>query len=68
MNSLDPYMREVFPKAPMVAYKRPRNIREFLIRAKLPPPNQIRENRRLFGMKNAKRIASFVHMFKRAKR
>ena len=52
----------------MVAYNRPTNIREYIIIAKLPPPNQIGENRRLFGMKKCKIIASSAHMFKREKR
>ena len=32
-----------------------RNIREYLIRAKLPPPNQIRQKRRLLCMKKCKK-------------
>ena len=33
----DPRLKEVFPKPPLVAYKRPKNIRDTLIRSKVPP-------------------------------
>ena len=31
----NPHMQETFPKPPMVAYKRPKNIRDFIIKAKV---------------------------------
>ncbi len=34
----DPRLKEVFPKPPMVAYRRPPSLREKLIRAKVPQP------------------------------
>ena len=40
MTSLDPYLKAVFPEAPITAYRRPTNIKEYLIRAKHPPKNQ----------------------------
>ena len=55
MTSLDPYLKEVYPQAPIVAYKRPKNIREYLIRAKLPPPNPTRPSRQSKGMKKCKK-------------
>ena len=33
----NPQMAEIFPKPPLVAYSRPQNIKDKLIRAKLPP-------------------------------
>ena len=33
----DPRLKEVFPAPPLVAYKRPQNIKEKLIRSKVPP-------------------------------
>ena len=54
MTALDPYLNEVYPEAPLVAYRRPKNIREFLIRAKLPPRNQNRPKRNLKGVKKCK--------------
>ena len=54
MTSLDPYLKEVYPEVPMVAYRRPKNIREYLIRAKLPPKNRSHPSRQLKGMKKCK--------------
>ena len=34
----DPHMAEVFPLPPLVAYRRPPNLKDKLIRAKVPPP------------------------------
>ena len=49
----DPYLKEVFPLPPIVAYRRPANIRDKLIRAKIPPENS-RPSRRLPGMRKCK--------------
>ena len=42
MGLFDPYLKQVFPEPPIIAYKRPKNKIEYLIRAKLPPPNDMR--------------------------
>ena len=64
--TIDPYMKEVFPEAPIIAYKRPSNLREHIIRAKLPPPKQIRPARSFKGMKKCqKKPARFVHIKKK---
>ena len=34
----NPHMKSIFPKPPLVAFKRPQNIRDKLIRARVPPP------------------------------
>ena len=39
MVSQDFYLSQVFPSAPIVAFKRPRNIREILIKARVPTIN-----------------------------
>ena len=49
--TLDPYLKEVFPLPPLVAYKRPENIRDKLIRSKVPPIRNMRENRKQPGCK-----------------
>ena len=36
MVNQDQYLSKVFPEPPMVAYKRPKNIRDMIIRAKIP--------------------------------
>ena len=47
--TLDPWLQEVFPEPPMVAFRRPTNLREKLICAKLPPTG--RPKRKVKGMK-----------------
>ena len=54
MTSLDPHLKEVYPEAPLLAYRRPKNIREYLIKAKLPPPGQSRPFRQIKGMQKCK--------------
>ena len=51
MISLDPYLKETFPDPPLVAYKRVKNIRNYVIRSKVPEPNQTRTRRKINGMK-----------------
>ena len=46
----NPQMEKVFPLPPLIAYKRPPNIRDKLIRAKLPPPPPTRPKRTVPGM------------------
>ena len=36
MTGQDPHLRDVFPEPPMVAYKRQTNIRDRIIKAKIP--------------------------------
>ena len=35
----DPYLKELFPDPPMVAYGRAKNLKEKLVRARVPPPS-----------------------------
>ena len=51
MTRMDPHLKEVFPKPPMIAYKRQRNIRDFTVRAKVSSPKRQYEKRILHGMK-----------------
>ena len=46
----DQYLAECFPEPPLTAFKRQRNIRDILIRAKVPPPPDLRQKRELKGM------------------
>ena len=50
MTGQDPHLRDVFPEPPMVAYKRQRNIRDKIIKAKIPVKNT-RTQRTIPGMK-----------------
>ena len=49
----DPYMAEVYPEPPLVAHSRPQNIRDKLIRAKLP--SKARKKRVIPGMHKCKK-------------
>ena len=51
----DPHLKEVFPKPPLVSYRRQKNIRETLIRAKVPPRPK-REQRKRHGMNKCKKV------------
>ena len=50
MSGQDPYLQEVFPEPPLVAYKRQTNIRDKVIKTRIPISNP-REHRGLPGMK-----------------
>ena len=54
MTSLDPYLKVVYPEVPIEAYRRPKNLRKYLIRAKLSPTNCSFPSRQLKGMKKCK--------------
>ena len=47
----DPHLAEVFPLPPLIAYKRPANIRDKLIRSKIPTKTSGRPKREVPGMK-----------------
>ena len=50
MVKTDPHLAETFPLPPITAYRRPANLRNKLIRSKIPQ-EQTREKRNLPGMK-----------------
>ena len=58
MKVLDPRMAEVFPEPPMVAYRRQKNIKDFLIRSKVPPKPQYQPKRNKQGMKKCGKSCS----------
>ena len=62
--SQDPYLAEIFPLPPLVAYKRPPNIKDILIRAKIPDSPPPREKRKIVGMKKCSKcpICPFVQV------
>ena len=51
MKVQDPRMEEIFPKPPIVGYKRQKNIKDYLIRSKVPPIQSNKPNRQSGGMK-----------------
>ena len=64
----DPYLAECFKLPPLVAYKRPNNIKEKLIRSKIPPVPS-RPKRELPGMTKCNKcpICPFVQVTKTVK-
>ena len=58
----DPRMKEIFPLPPLVAYKRPPNIKDKLVRAKVPKESNGRPKRTKIGMKKCQNcvICPFV--------
>ena len=46
----DPYLKKVFPHPPMVAFRRAKNLKDQLIRAKIPPLPPVRQKRIVNGM------------------
>ena len=50
----DPYLRQVFKEPPLIAYKRPKNIKEHIIRAKVPALLPPRPKRIIPGMSKCK--------------
>ena len=55
MASQDPYLKEVFPQPPLVAYKVAPNLRTKLVRSKVPPKPASRPSRVVPGMKKCGR-------------
>ena len=51
MISQDPYLSEVFPKPPLTAFRRHRNVRDHLVRAKVPTDPKPYPFRNQRGMK-----------------
>ena len=49
----DPYLKEVFPLPPMIAYRRPTNLKDKLVRAKIPSHSS-RPSRRVPGMRKCR--------------
>ena len=60
----DPYLKKVFPEPPMVAYRRAKNLRDKLVKAKLPPP-AARKKRQLPGMRKCNKSGCEVCPFVR---
>ena len=59
----DPYLKEIFDKPPMVAFRRPKSLRDMLVRAKLPENNPRKSVRNKNGMKKCQKcvICPFVN-------
>ena len=67
MVSQNPYLAEVFAEPPLTAYKRQRNIRDNIVRAKVPPPQGQYPKRHINGMKKCERGCIICPFVKEAK-
>ena len=69
MVTTDPHLKEVFPLPPLIAYKRPPNIKDKIVRAKIPPLAPRRPDRVVLGMKKCNKclICPFVQTCKNVK-
>ena len=65
----DPYLADVFKEPPLIAYKRAQNIKDKIIRAKVPPLAPLRPKRVLPGMSRCKGcpICPFIKQGKRVR-
>ena len=52
--SKNPYLKQVFSEPPLIAYKRPKNIKELIIRARVPAEAPVRPKRKIPGMTKCK--------------
>ena len=50
MVARDPYLKKVFPEPPLTGFKRQKNLRDHLVRAKVPVKENKYPNRKLKGM------------------
>ena len=50
MTMVDPQLQEVYPEPPLIAYKCQKNIKDFLIRANVPPSLRKNQKRIIPGM------------------
>ena len=67
MVSQNPYLAEVYPEPPLTAYKRQRNIRDSIVRARVPPPLSQYPRRQINGMKKCERGCIICPFVKEAK-
>ena len=50
----DPYLKQILQEPPLIAYKRPKNIKDLIIKAKIPPEQPNRPKRKISGMTKCK--------------
>ena len=67
MVSQDTYLKQCFPKPPLTAFRRQNNLRNFLIKSKLPPPYSTHPRRNLNGMKKCGRMCQACPYVKEGK-
>ena len=61
MVSQDPYLSEVFSQPPLTAFRRQKNVRDHIIRAKVPDDPKQYPERAKRGMKNVGKFVLLAH-------
>ena len=51
MTNQNPYLQEVFPQPPLTSFKRQNNLKDKLVRAKVPKEKKMKPKKYLKGMK-----------------
>jgi len=57
----DPWMKEVFQNPPMVTYRRPPNLRDKLIRARIPDPPRMSTKIKINGTCKTRNVNSLLY-------
>ena len=55
MKNSDNHLKKVFPEPPLIAYKRQKNIKDYVVRAKIPPTLTKNPRRKIPGMRKCGR-------------
>ena len=55
MKISDNYLEKVFPEPPLIAFKRQKNIKDYVVRARVPPPLRKNPRRQIPGMRKCGR-------------
>ena len=51
MTEKNPYLKEIFPEPPLVAFKRQKNVNDYLVRSQVPDKTNRKSLRDKRGMK-----------------
>ena len=66
MTNSDAHLKECFPQPPLTAYRRQQNLKDILIKSKLPPPPRKYPKREIKGMKKCEKSCSSCSFIKEA--
>ena len=62
MIAQDKYLSEVFVEPPLTAYRRQNNLRDMLIKSKVPPPPPIHPRREIKGWQSVGKHVLLAHL------
>ena len=70
MTNQDQYLKEVFPQPPLIAFRRQKNLKDVLVRAKIPKEPGLHQPRQQKGMKKCTRACTacpFINQTKKVR-